>query len=167
MRESRYIRLALMFGDNNASTFTKNLEKMIALVLYDKYGEALTVVSIIEELKTNYGLDFSEAEILNVIQSKRQNRIICISENKDHSLDTFSITPEEKKRIDTKIENTMIRDAISRFLAENPAIETTAEEFERVLKRYFYSVFNSNATTISELLDQKTSSEYAITKLKT
>lgn len=159
MRESRYLRLALMFGDNNASTFNKNLEKMIALVLHDKYGEPLTVVSIIEELKTNYGLDFSESEIINTIHGKKQNRIICISENKDHSLDTFSITPEEKRRIDTKIENTMIRDAISRFLAENPAIETTAEEFERVLKRYFYSVFNSNATTISELLDQKISSD--------
>ena len=76
MRESRYIRLALMLGDNNASTFNKNLEKMIALVLHDKYGESLTAVGIIEELKTNYGLDFSESEIVNTIQGKKQNRII-------------------------------------------------------------------------------------------
>ena len=159
MRESRYIRLALMLGDNNASTFNKNLEKMIALVLHDKYGESLTAVGIIEELKTNYGLDFSESEIVNTIQGKKQNRIICFSENKDHSLDTYSITPEEKRRIDIKIENSMIQDVIVHFLSENPDIETTAKDFEVVLKRYFYSVFNSNASTISELLDQRVSSD--------
>ncbi len=157
MRESKYIRLALMFGDNNASTFSRNLEKMIALVLHDKYGEALSVVSIMEEIKANYGLDFSETEIIDTINGKRQNRILCVSENKDHSQDTYSITPEEKEKIDTKIDNTMLGSVISRFFTENPGIQTSAESFEGILKRYFYSVFNSNAATISELLDQKTS----------
>ena len=159
MRESKYIRLALMFGDNNASTFNKNLEKMVALVLHDKYGEPLSIVTIIYELKTNYGLDFSETEILNAIHNRRQNRIICVEENKDHSLDRYSITPEEKDRIDKKIQNTIIRDVISLFLSKNQEIDTTVEEFESVLKRYFYSVFNSNANTISELIDQKNNSE--------
>ena len=148
-----------MFGDNNASTFNKNLEKMIALVLHDKYGTSLNIVSIIKELKTNYGLDFSETEILNSIYNRRQNRIVCTVENKDHSLDEYSITPEEKARIDTKIKNTMIRDVISLFLSKNQDIDITAEAFETILKRYFYSVFNSNANTLSELLDQKTNAE--------
>ena len=51
MRESKYLRLALMFGDNNATTFSKNLEKMISLVLHDHYEEPLSVVEIIDELK--------------------------------------------------------------------------------------------------------------------
>ena len=45
-----------MFGDNNASTFKKNLEKMIMLVLYDSYDEPQNVISIIEKLKDYYRL---------------------------------------------------------------------------------------------------------------
>lgn len=46
LRENGYLRLALMFGDNNASTFRKNLEKMITLVLYDNYDEPMNVVIV-------------------------------------------------------------------------------------------------------------------------
>lgn len=76
LRKSGYLRLALMFGDNNASTFKKNLEKMITLVLYDNYDEPLNVVSIISNLKVSYGLDFSEHEIVGAIENQRQNRIL-------------------------------------------------------------------------------------------
>lgn len=157
MRESKYFRMALMFGDNNASTFNKNLEKMIALALHEKYDESLTIVDIIDELKSNYGLDFSESEILSAIQNRNQTRIICISNADDNSSSKYTITPEEKERIDNKISNTMIYDVISQFIHGNADISTTEEEFGTLLKRYFYSVFNSNANTLSELLDHNRS----------
>ena len=50
MERSSYLRLALIFGENKASTFNKNLEKMIALVLFDKYNTGLTITDIIAEL---------------------------------------------------------------------------------------------------------------------
>ena len=42
MERSSYLRLALMFGENKASTFNKNLEKMIALVLF-AIGHLVTI----------------------------------------------------------------------------------------------------------------------------
>ena len=59
-----------MFGENKASTFNKNLEKMIALVLFDKYEQGLSVTDIITEIKNKYALDFSDSEILNAIEHR-------------------------------------------------------------------------------------------------
>lgn len=159
MRESKYLRLALMFGDNNATTFSKNLEKMISLVLHDHYERPLSVVEIIYELKNSYGLEFSETEIISTINGKRQNRIICVDENKDSSQNKYSITPEAKTIIDSKVGSSVITDTALLFLSENPDIKVNAVIFESTLKKYFYSVFNSNATTISELLDKKLTTE--------
>ena len=159
MRESKYLRLALMFGDNNATTFSKNLEKMISLVLHDHFEEPMSVVEIIDELKSSYGLDFSETEVIDAIKSKRQNRIICIGENKDSSQNKYSITPEAKATIDAKVDSSVITDTATLFLQENLDINVDVETFENTLKKYFYSVFNSNATTISELLDKKISAD--------
>ena len=59
-----------------------------------------------------------------------------------------------------KISNTLMRDSISSFLAEHDEICASPEAFDAVLKKTcFYSVFNSNASTLSKLLDQKTSTE--------
>ena len=53
-----------MFGENKASTFNKNLEKMIALVLFDKYNTGLTITDIIADIRDKYALDFSDSEII-------------------------------------------------------------------------------------------------------
>lgn len=159
MRESRYIRMALMLGDSNATTFNRNLEKMTSLVLYDSYGKPLSVVEIIDELKNGYGLDYAEAEIISAIKGKNQNRIICVEENKDSSLNKYSITPETKEHLDKKLEDKTIDNAISLFLAENADIKVLVDQFRETLNKYFYSGFNSNAVTIAELLDKKTSVE--------
>lgn len=39
MQVQNYLRLALVLSDNNAQTLKKNLERMIALVIYDSNPE--------------------------------------------------------------------------------------------------------------------------------
>ena len=76
MERSSYLRLALMFGENKASTFNKNLEKMIALVLFDKYNTGLTITDIIADIRDKYALDFSDSEIIGIIHNKNQNSFL-------------------------------------------------------------------------------------------
>lgn len=59
-----------MFGENKASTFNKNLEKMIALVLFDKYNTGLTITDIIADIRDKYALDFSDSEIIGLFVIK-------------------------------------------------------------------------------------------------
>ena len=160
MRESEYLRLALMFGDNNASTFKKNLEKMIMLVLYDSYDEPQNVISIIEKLKDYYRLDFSEHEILDVIDNQRQNRIICNKKSIDRAECLYSISPSAKEALDKKTTDISIEPVVEQFLEENKDIDCDQQSFEGTLKKYFYSIFNSNAATISELLNKNATIDF-------
>ena len=109
MERSSYLRLALMFGENKASTFNKNLEKMIALVLFDKYNTGLTIIDIIADIRDKYALDFSDSEIIGTIHNKNQNRIIQINETRDEVLKAYSITPEEYEKIKRKTDDSTIR----------------------------------------------------------
>lgn len=141
-----------MFGENKASTFNKNLEKMIALVLFDKYEQGLSVTDIITEIKNKYALDFSDSEILNAIEHRHQRRIIQINEENNETLRKYSITPEEYQKIAKKTDDSAIRKIVSIFLEKYTEVDFSEEEFVNLLIKFLYDVFNSNADTILALM---------------
>ena len=152
MEINNYLRLALMFGENKASTFNKNLEKMIALVLNDKYSKGLTISEIISSIKNKYILDFTDTEIRDAIKQPKQKRIIELSTEDDISLRRNSITPEEHERIRQKTDDTRILQMLHRFLELHKDIAVSEEEFENLLFEYLYGIFNSFADTILALM---------------
>ena len=153
MERSSYLRLALMFGENKASTFNKNLEKMIALVLFDKYNTGLTITDIIADIRDKYALDFSDSEIIGIIHNKNQNRIIQINETRDEVLKAYSITPEEYEKIRKKTDDSSIRKIVELFLKEHEELDISEKAFCDLLVKYLYDVFNSNAETIQALMN--------------
>ena len=153
MERSSYLRLALMFGENKASTFNKNLEKMIALVLFDKYNTGLTITDIIADIRDKYALDFSDSEIIGIIHNKNQNRIIQINETRAEVLKAYSITPEEYEKIRKKTDDSSIRKIVELFLKEHEELDISEKAFCDLLVKYLYDVFNSNAETIQALMN--------------
>ena len=153
MERSSYLRLALMFGENKASTFNKNLEKMIALVLFDKYNTGLTITDIIADIRDKYALDFSDSEIIGTIHNKNQNRIIQINETRDEVLKAYSITPEEYEKIRKKTDDSSIRKIVELFLKKHEELDISEKTFCDLLVKYLYDVFNSNAETIQALMN--------------
>ena len=168
-----YLRMALMFGENKAQTFSKNLERMIILVLFEFEKEAkethinqvndgllvqegLNVVEIIEQLQARYSLNFSDSEVLDVINKKGQSRrIICIEENKDSSLNKYAITPLEYENVYKRYNESKIDGYIETFLKNHSDINFCKEEMLEILNKHFYTVFNSNAATILDLITNK------------
>lgn len=142
-----------MFGENKASTFNKNLEKMIALVLFDKYNTGLTITDIIADIRDKYALDFSDSEIIGTIHNKNQNRIIQINETRDEVLKAYSITPEEYEKIRKKTDDSSIRKIVELFLKEHEELDISEKTFCDLLVKYLYDVFNSNAETIQALMN--------------
>lgn len=153
MERSSYLRLALMFGENKASTFNKNLEKMIALVLFDKYNTGLIITDIIADIRDKYALDFSDSEIIGTIHNKNQNGIIQINETRDEVLKAYSITPEEYEKIRKKTDDSSIRKIVELFLKEHEELDISEKTFCDLLVKYLYDVFNSNAETIQALMN--------------
>ena len=142
-----------MFGENKASTFNKNLEKMIALGMFDKYNTGLTITDIIADIRDKYALDFSDSEIIGTIHNKNQNRIIPINETRDEVLKAYSITPEEYEKIRKKTDDSSIRKIVELFLKEHEELDISEKAFCDLLVKYLYDVFNSNAETIQALMN--------------
>ena len=163
MQIDNMLRMALVFGENKAPTFTNNLEKMIALILYEKEKQkdlsntqlGMTVIDIIEQLKANYGLNFSDTEIIETISRKNQKRIICVEKTEDFINRRYTITPQEYDRIESKEDTNLLPGFVELFLSQYSEIQFSKEDFLVLIKKHFYVVFNSNATVIIELINRK------------
>lgn len=166
MKVNGYLRMVLMFGENKAQTLYKNLERMITLVLYDvekvnrelsdnnsNHLTGLTIVEIIDMLKSKYSLNFSDAEVLGAIDNRGQTRIIPIGTDADIAKRKFCISPEEFRRISEREKENKIFVFIQRFLEENKNVEFSETEMLELLNKHFYTVFNSNASTILDLIN--------------
>ena len=180
MQVDKYIRLAFVLNNNQAKTLHRNLEKMISLVLYEAQDEAdssaekdrfegLEVVDIIDRLKNSYGLDFSENEVFNVVNKERKTPIfICLSTKPKK----FALVPDEVEKLRNRIRDDSLEKVISDFaIYENDGksgeetktlteavlseIKFSEEEIKDILYRYFYTLFNSNASYIRSFLGHK------------
>ena len=58
MNQASFLRLALVLSDGQAMTFKKNLLKLVNLVLFENYGQDLTISEIIKKISEKYSLDF-------------------------------------------------------------------------------------------------------------
>ena len=73
-----YLRLAMMFGGNQARTSNTNIEKMCELILLDYYPEAMTTAEVVDALLSKYSLNFADGEILDALKGRKaEGRIIC------------------------------------------------------------------------------------------
>lgn len=132
MQVKSYLRLAFVLSDNNAQTLRKNLEKMIALVLYDADKEVkekshrrhqtkgLEIADIMTRLKDTYGLEFSDNEILGTIRKNDNKTIVKVPGSRPVR---FNITPAEREGIDNKVDDTTLDKLIDEFF-----------DYERTLK---------------------------------
>lgn len=156
--------MVLMFGENKAQTLYKNLERMIALVLYDverenreneaKKQSGITIVDIIDQLKCRYSLNFSDAEVIRAINNKGQKRIICVETNINSAQKYYSITPAEYERIEQRESETKILTYINQFLEKHSDVRFTEDQMHELLNKHFYTVFNSNAAIILDLINR-------------
>ena len=145
---------------------------MISLVLYDAEKETnnkfsgYEIVDIIERLKESYGLDFSETEVFDAISHSKNSAIVCISEKPKK----YTISVPEIDRIESKVERNPLLEIINDFIqyednkkrdaAEGTGTVTdegkqfSSDEVQNLLYKYFYTLFNSNASYIRSFLGQ-------------
>ena len=76
MDQASFLRLALVLSDGQAMTFKKNLLKLVNLVLFENYGQELTISEIIKKISEKYSLDFADNEIKSSIFSAPSIRFL-------------------------------------------------------------------------------------------
>lgn len=155
MKKNSYLRLALLFNENGASTFDSNLRKMISLVLYENYDKhGLSSLEIKQELDNKYLLKFTEGEIENaIVNSKEKYGIVTInnSENK------YSLSPETKAKLKERVEKPIVNTLIKRFISKTKT--NVDEEFLiNLILTFLYNVFNSNKEIMLSMIGKGDSS---------
>lgn len=152
MKQSNYIRLALLFNDNKATTFNSNLRKMICLVLYDNFDKGgLSVLEIANELNSKYSLQFSDTEIIDAINDRADRNEIVLLGQKTAGIDRiYQITNKKYLNIKNQVDESYINSIAARFINEHKH-EITEEKFIQLLYKFFYAVFNSNKEIMMSL----------------
>ena len=161
-----YLRVAMMFGDNHSQTFIDNLEKMIELVLNEETPRAMLVDEIVDLLQARYGLNFTDVEVTQAIESYRgRDHIYCINAQVKRQGDRKYILNQKAMDAIAEREGKISVSGISELFKQEHSeySDVNKEKLEELIDRYFYRCFNSNATTIMELLKQ----EYAQSSLLT
>ena len=120
MNQASFLRLALVLSDGQAMTFKKNLLKLVNLVLFENYGQDLTISEIIKKISEKYSLDFADNEIKSAISSAPSGSIVEARPSTDPVYFTYSISPNEYKKLQGKI----IGDALLPFIEQFFAIKT-------------------------------------------
>ena len=152
-----YLRMAIIFEDSHSTTFMTNLEKMIELVLNAKNPQPMLVSEILTDLSTIYNLNFTEIEVTQAIESKwGLDRIVCCNYSVKKVDDKkYILTQKAIDDIESKTNQISVLEICQAFLCENPDIKINPEDMEKLVNRYFYRCFNSNAITIMQLLKQE------------
>lgn len=149
-----YLRLAMMFGGNQARTSRTNIEKMCELILLDSYPKALSSSEIVEGILLKYSLNFAEGEILDAITSRRaEGRIVCVNpEIKRVGDRRYTLNEEVYNKLEGQERHSFTEVVIEKFIDSHDILDLSKEEFEDLLDRYFYYAFNNNANIIMGLL---------------
>lgn len=149
-----YLRLAMMFGGNQARTSNTNIEKMCELILLESYPKALTVGEIVDELLSKYSLNFADGEILDVLEGRRaQKNIICVNHKQKRIGDCkYTLSEEIYNKLESRERHSFTENVIAEFIKENNELGLSQEAFTDLLDRYFYFAFNNNANMIMGLL---------------
>lgn len=76
MNQASFLRLALVLSDGQAMTFKKNLLKLVNLVLFENYGQDLTISEIIKKISEKYSLDAENVELKLTIPTLQAWKLI-------------------------------------------------------------------------------------------
>lgn len=156
MNRTGFIRFGFLLSDGQATTFKKNLAKIVKLILFDCFGTPLIIGEIVKKAKDLYSLEFSDAEINNAIKSDRTHSFIETHTSNDPVYFTYTITPEEYDKLKKKDKSDKFQSIAERYVADCCGdCGFSIEEIKNIVFRYIYNVFNTDINTVLSLMDYK------------
>lgn len=163
MVNTNIFRLAVILSSGQAQTFKTNLKKLVKLVLFDNFGEAITLFNVAKDIESKYSLQFSDNELISSI---KDDPGIIVTYDKSTTDKFYSLSPDEYKKIEEK-QTVNIDDYIKQFISfsENE-IDKDFNNIKELIYKFLYFSFNSDTKTVLELMNQKNSdtNQYCVNK---
>ncbi len=148
MKEDIFRLAAVLYADNNYEVSSKTLHrKVIESIFIDNNNDFIGLHSLIDKLKKQYNLDFTEEEIKEVIcDSENFNTSSCkIEEVK------ITLTPKRFESIKKKIVSNNLDYFIEQFHYANN--QYVLKDLKAIIYRFLYEIFQTNISSFSKLVD--------------
>ncbi len=148
MGKNEFLRLALVLGDQSATTVNKYICKIVECVLFDSDSEKLTVIELCKQIKEKYQLEFDILELEKAISAKSGDRIICVGNQ-------YKLSPkalDQLKKIKNPID--LLDEYITQFLRVFGK-QWEQELLSSKIQEYIYYAFNSSVENLLSLLEIK------------
>ena len=155
MLKNNYMRLAIILQSSSGDINKSSVQKMIQVALYDncKNGNFLPLSVIVSRIKDMFALNFTEQELLNVIQED-QNGTFEIKANQ--TTNEYRLTINAIKTTETMIAESNDKYELKKIL--NAFIDTSGkkiliDDLEKLIMDFIYKAFSSNVSALSTILN--------------
>lgn len=148
MKEEIFRLAAVLYADNNYEVSIKTLHrKVIESIFIDNNNDFIGLHSLIDKLKIQYNLDFTEEEIREVISD------VDYFNTSNCKIEEFKITLTQKRfeTVQSKIVKNNLDYFIEEFHKSNSQFDL--KELKTILYRFLYEIFQTNVTSFSKLVD--------------
>ncbi len=148
MKEDIFRLAAVLYADNNYEVSSKTLhKKVIESIFIDNNNDFIGLHSLIDKLKKQYNLDFTEEEIREVISD-----VDCFNSSAC-KIEELKITLTQKRFeiVKCKIITNNLDYFIEEFHKSNT--EFNLKELKNIIYRFLYEIFQINISSFSKLVD--------------
>ncbi|MDM1467349.1 hypothetical protein HX030_09855 [Myroides odoratimimus] len=148
MKEDIFRLAAVLYADNNYEVSTKTLHrKVIESVFIDNKNDFIGLHSLIDKLKKQYNLDFTEEEIYEIVSDPDNfNTSSCKIEEVRITLTTRRFESIKKKIVSNNLDY-----FIEQFHYANNQYEL--KDLKAIIHRFLYEIFQTNISSFSKLVD--------------
>ncbi|MFT6336831.1 MAG: hypothetical protein ACJATI_003592 [Halioglobus sp.] len=159
-KKNQLFRLsAVLYADNNYVVSSKTtLRKIIETGLFAIERDSVNIHELIDFIFDNYNLHIDEAELIEIISSKKQDSFLVnlIDENQ-----ILSLTENRKAQIQAKIDENTIEYFIDLYFAKEDTPDSS-KSLKELIYRFLYDILSSNVESFKKLIDKDNTIEALI-----
>ena len=162
MNENSVLRLSLITGSGQSTSFKTNLRKIVSVVIFDNQNNPMTIDEIVLKIKDDYELIFTDREILNSINSSKNifeniNEHIVIDKC-ETNISKYKLTINSYQKLNKNNQNLDLEKIVAKFLNKNPIFDnykSNGINLCELLRHFLYNTFNSNKQILMSLINKE------------
>jgi hypothetical protein len=125
--------------------------KMIESIFIELENRRITVIEIVNYIKKFLSLDFTEEEVIGIINATDEEYFDLIP-HKEISRTKVQLTIDRFKKLEAKVESLSFDDIVDLFSNDIYVGEIKPKEVKDILHRYVYFLINTNHNTLTKIL---------------
>lgn len=147
---------AIVYGEDSAALNVKTIhKKIVESAIINNSNKYITISELVDIIEKNYGLEFGEIEILEIVESDKNHFLSEENENGKHICLSFERYELLKNRLDQQ----NIESHVHKFANQVYEGDLAKDELSNSLYRFLYELLNKNISAFSKIISPDNSAE--------